>query len=87
MDQNIDDISYEETIRLLLAYGPEAPIFNKDDVRNYGNNYTKMQYYWQNIRCLLSQGEFRYMVFYIAVSITGSFVAEMVYCFHLLDVV
>jgi len=42
MDQNIDDISYEETIRLLLAYGPEAPIFNKDDVRNYGNNKTKM---------------------------------------------
>lgn len=29
----------------------------------------------------------RYMVFYIAVSITGSFVSEIVYCFHLLDVI
>ena len=27
------------------------------------------------------------MVFYIAVSITGSFVSEIVYCFHLLDVI
>jgi len=30
---------------------------------------------------------YRYMVFYIAVSITGSFVSEIVYCFHLLDVI
>ncbi len=56
MDLNVNTLSTTEANRILYLYGPDAKIFNKrkDGLKNFGNGFTKLTYFWGNIRCLLS---------------------------------
>jgi hypothetical protein len=85
---------------LMFYKGPEDEIFKKSVIftdkygeeiekisKNFGNFFTKTQFFWVSARILFTNNEFLYMVFYILVSWMGVFISEIAYCLHLYDVI
>ena len=90
----------QDSYTILLFKGPEDPLFIKEDIKmdrngnevkvtykDFGNSFTKLQYYWISIRFLFSEQTFMYMMFYICISFYGVFISEISYCLHLFDVI
>ena len=88
-DQDIDleALPTEKTLQLLHRYGPDAPIFNRDGKRDFGNFWTKFVYYSTNVNVLMADSQILFVVFYLFISLVGLFTHEIVYCLLLLDVV
>lgn len=99
-DMKIEEASTSLANKILLSRGPEDEIFEKrtkitngdgEEItvksRNLGNFFTKVQYYWINIKILFTANACLYMLFYILVSWIGVLIAEIVYCLHLFDVI
>jgi hypothetical protein len=42
-------MSVEMTHTILMMKGPEAPEFNDGKVKNFGNFFTKLEYYLYNV--------------------------------------
>ena len=87
-EHEIEDISAQpttKTMRLLLTKGPEHAVFHREGKRNFGNLWTKLAYYWINVYFVLSDGSFRYFIFYIIVCVLGLFGPNLVFSLHLLD--
>lgn len=89
-----------DSYQILLFKGPEDPLFIKENIKidrkgneikiaykDFGNSFTKLQYYWISIRFLFSEQTFMYMIFYICISFYGVFISEISYCLHLFDVI
>ena len=85
---------------LLFYKGPEDSIFKKpikimdkdgEEIEStssdFGNFYTRLQYWWVSFRILFTANELMYMFFYILVSWMGVFISEIAYCLHLFDVI
>ena len=75
------------TSKFLKIFGPDHKIFQHNEQTNLGNWYTKFEYYWMSFRFLVSDFKFKYMIFYISISLMGFQVAEFVYSWHLLDII
>jgi inositol 1,4,5-triphosphate receptor type 3 len=90
----------QDVYQILLFKGPEDLLFTKEKIiidkngneikivyKDFGNLFTKLQYYWISIRFLFSEQTFMYMIFYICISFYGVFISEISYCLHLFDVI
>lgn len=44
----VNEMSVEMTHTILMTKGPEAPEFNDEEERNFGNTFTKFEYYLYN---------------------------------------
>ena len=54
---------------------------------NLGSKFAKVLYYSKSFIFLCSDSKFTYMFFYIVVSIIAVTESEILYCFHLLDII
>jgi hypothetical protein len=82
------EIDASITVKLLETLGPNIPIFNRSQIlKDFGNYYTLLIYWWKNFTFIFGDGEVKYFFFYITVSFVGSFINEIAYSLHLLDVI
>ena len=99
-EMDIGEANTTLATRLLFYKGPDDPIFVKKykvinrngeeiekNYKDFGNFFTKMQYWWISTRILFTAGSFLYMLFYILISWMGVFISEIAYCLHLFDVI
>lgn len=86
-DLDIEEFSTNETVDLLLRFGPYSPIFQKNGKKNFGNGWTRFVYYWKNLRFLYDNSTFRFVLFHLFISIYALSALEIVFALQLLDIV
>lgn len=75
------------THTILITQGPKSSEFDVDGERNFGNLYTKVEYYMFNILFFMQDPIFIYYCVYTMISVIGLLYLNVFYSLHLLDFV
>ena len=84
------DLPLQAARILLLTEGPYVAEFYEDremTKRNFGYTAVDFEYKWICLSFLMQNGEFIFILIYLAFSLQGLFQSPIFYSFHLLDVV
>ena len=88
IDVDVDTLNYElERDTILFANGPDDKNFKRNGHLHFGNFFTRLIYHWMNIKFVFNNTEFRYFLFYSAVSVCAFSVTEVLYSMHLFDII
>ena len=88
IDVDVDTLNYEiERDTILFANGPDDKNFKRNGSLHFGNFFTRLIYHWMNIKFVFNNNEFRYFLFYSAVSVSAFSVTEVLYSMHLFDII
>ena len=72
---------------LLFVNGPSDKNFSKNGSLHFGNFLTRIIYHWMNIKFIITNAEFKYFLFYLAISVSAFSMTEVLYCMHLFDLI
>ncbi len=72
---------------LLLTEGPYHPAFYEKGERNFVFWAVEFEYKWICLSLMMQNGEFVFILLYLAFSLQGIFQSPLFYSFHLLDVI
>mmetsp|Transcript_28121 Transcript_28121/g.24854 ORF Transcript_28121/g.24854 Transcript_28121/m.24854 type:complete len:147 (+) Transcript_28121:2248-2688(+) len=86
-DTDVTKLPTTDLVKVLRLKGPDDPVFLREGKCDFGHRFVRIIYYWENIKIIFKQGSFNYIVFYMIISIIGYGISEIVYCFHLLDII
>jgi len=82
------EMSIHMTHRILMTKGPDAIEFQGDNgERDFGNSFTKAEYYMYNFIFFIEDATFIYYVLYFMVSLLGFIYLDIFYALHLFDFV
>ena len=84
---SVGEMPPEMVRKLLLLKGPDNKWFNLKENRDFGHYLIKIEYYWRSLVFLFEANSFKYMIFYLIVSILGFAFIEIFYSLHMIDII